>query len=161
MFANAIAINQFQLALFDRAVADISPETLFTPGAGHGHPPVWILGHLALVGEMGSQLLGGGITHREWLPLFGPGSSDRIAPRSDLDRDSLAAAIREAYRTLQQMVAAADPQLLAAPHGIQLFRGSPIDTVGCAVELLLTNHFGFHLSQLSSCRRAAGHGPLF
>ena len=161
MFANAIAINQFQLGLFDRVVADIAPETLFTPSTGHGHPPVWILGHLALTGEMGSQLLGGGITHRHWLPLFGPGSSDQIAPRPDLDRELLAAAIRTAYRALHELAAAADPALLAAPHGIQLFRGTPIQTVGCAVELLLTNHFGFHLSQLSGCRRAAGHGPLF
>jgi hypothetical protein len=161
MLDNAIAINEFQLALFDRTVADVAETSLYSPGAGHGHPPVWILGHLALCAELGQQILGGGITHREWLSLFGPGSSDRVEPRAEFTREMFAAAIRDGYRELRRQAAVAETEYLGQPHGIQLFKGTPIQTVGHAVELLLTNHFGFHLSQLSSCRRAAGHPALF
>jgi hypothetical protein len=161
MLDSAVAINLFQSGLFERSIGDIPEATLFTPGAGHGHPPVWILGHLVLTGEFGCQMLGGQLVHAEWGPLFGPGSSDVIAPRADLTRDALAAALRTAYQNLRELALKASPERLAAPHGIDLFNGSPIRTVGDAITLLLTNHFGFHLSQLSSCRRAAGHGPLF
>jgi hypothetical protein len=42
-----------------------------------------------------------------------------------------------------------------------LFDNTPIETFGHCVTLMLTSHFGFHLAQLSSCRRTAGHPPLF
>lgn len=161
MLESAIAINQFQLGLFNRLIGDIPEDTLFSPSAGHGHPPVWILGHLALVGELGAQMLGGAVVHPEWLPLFGPGSSDRVSPQPDLTRAGLAAALNTAYGEVQQRAAAAPAERLAQPHGIDLFRGTPIQTVEHAITLLLTNHFGFHLAQLSSCRRAAGHAYVF
>jgi hypothetical protein len=44
---------------------------------------------------------------------------------------------------------------------VEIFRGTPIQTVEDAITALLTNHFGFHLAQLSSCRRAAGYPALF
>lgn len=161
MLDAAIAINQFQLGLLQRLLPDISEEGLFVPAAGHGHPPVWILGHLALVGELGSRMLGGRILHPEWLPLFGPGSSDRLAPSAGLNKSGLAAALTSAYSDVQSRAATATVERLAQPHGLDLFRGTPIQTVEHAITLLLTNHFGFHLAQLSSCRREAGHRYVF
>lgn len=161
MFENEIAVNEFQLSQFARVVADLDEGTLFQPGLGHGHPPVWILGHLAITGEMGLMLLGDKIQHRAWLPLFGPGSSDDVPQREELTLATLRQLIPETYRELRHLAAAADPAAMQQPHGIKLFENSPIQTVGHSVTLLLTNHFGFHLSQLSSCRRAAGHKALF
>ena len=79
MFDNEIVINDFQLRMLARIAADIPEAQLFQPGAGHGHPPAWILGHLAICGEIGQKFLGGKVVHPRWLVLFGPGSSDRIA----------------------------------------------------------------------------------
>ena len=161
MFENEIAINQLQLKQFAAVVADLHEESLYTRGAGHGHPPVWILGHLAIVGEMGQTFLGGSLTHPTWAPLFGPGSSGEVQPDESLTRETLITSLNQAYETLQSLAAEAKPEDVAGPHGIELFDGSPIQTVSHAIALLLTNHFAFHLAQLSSCRRDRGLGHIF
>ncbi|MDX1964699.1 MAG: hypothetical protein SFX18_16235 [Pirellulales bacterium] len=161
MFANEIAVNQFQLGLFHKILADLPREKFFVPGAGHGHPPVWIMGHLALVAEFGHKMLGGDFLHPEWLPLFGPGSGNDVPRDFPLDQTDLGDVLVHSYLKLQEMASTANSQLTSLPTDIALFAGTPIITVGHCVTLLLTNHFGFHLAQLSSCRREAGLGPLF
>lgn len=54
-----------------------------------------------------------------------------------------------------------DESLLNRPHGSPSLTGTPIVSIADMIAMLLTNHFAFHLSQLSSCRRSAGHAPLF
>lgn len=162
MLTSAVAINQFQLAGFQKIAADIPDASLYQPGAGHAHPPVWVMGHLALTGEMGGQFFGGSVKHPEWMPLFAPGSSGEVSPDTAITKQTLIDAVTSAYTQLQKFALDnATPELLSQPHGIDLFDGSPIKTIGDAVTLLLTNHFGFHLAQLSSCRREAGFAPLF
>ncbi len=161
MLDSAIAINEFQLAGFETIVADLDEQALFTPGLGHGHPPAWIMGHLAVAGESGQRILGGVITHADWGPLFGPGSTDQVAPQESLTKAVLSAAVVDAYRGLRELAARATPESLLEPIRFPLFSETPIKTKSDCVTLLLTNHFGFHLAQLSSCRRTAGHAPLF
>lgn len=38
MFANAIALNEFQLGLFEKMIPDFDEATLFQPAAGTGTP---------------------------------------------------------------------------------------------------------------------------
>ena len=161
MYENEIAINELLLNQFAATMADLPEDCLFTPGKGHGHPPVWILGHLAIVGEMGQTFLGSSLTHPKWIRRFGPGSSDEIQPDAALTREALIAANTSAYETLRALASKAKPEDVAKPHGIELFDGSPIQTASHAISLLLTNHFGFHLAQLSSCRRERGEVALF
>ena len=161
MFESDVAVNEWQLRQFDNIINDLSDETLFEPGAGHGHPPVWILGHLSIVGEQGQRMLGGSIAHVEWMRRFGPGSSDKIANDAALNRTLFRSLVPETYRKLGSMAKGAAPEVITRPHGIELFAKSSLKTVGDLVTLLLTSHFGFHLAQLSSCRRSSGHGPLF
>ncbi len=161
MFETEIALNKLQFGLFSRIYDDLPEDRMFRPGSGHGHSPAWIVGHLAVVGEFGQQLLGGSVTHPEWGPLFGPGSSGHVDPAPGLGKAELGEAIQTAYAGLRDMCLAADPARLEAPHGIALFAGTPLVTVRHAVALILTNHFGFHLAQLSSCRRETGRPPLF
>lgn len=158
---HAIAINEFLMWQFNNTIKDIDDATMYQPGLGHGHLPTWILGHLVVAGEMGHKLLGGAVNHPEWVKLFGTGSSDTIAPNDFFARNKLCSIIAETYNGLRILAAAADSSILSKPHGFQPFEGSPIKSTGDFVALLLSNHFGFHLAQLSSCRRAAGHGPLF
>ncbi len=161
MFENEIAINETQLGLFAKIANDVPEETLYRPSEGHGHPPIWILGHLAIVGEIGQRMLGGSISHPEWIPLFGLGSSDIISQNDAFSMNSLTTIVTENYRARRDLAAAADEKSISRLHGVELFARTPIKTVGNLVALIMTNHFGFHLSQLSSCRRSAGHGPLF
>ena len=45
---------------------------------------------------------------------------------------------------------------MRAPHAVKVLEGTPIETLGQCISHLLTSHFGFHLSQLSSCRPRGG-----
>ncbi len=161
MFDNEIAANEFSLDLFSRIAADLPEAQMFQPAAGHGHPPVWVLGHLAICAELGQKLLGGRLTHPRWLVLFGPGSSDQVADDGTLKLDELVQANVSGYAKLREMATLADPQQMVQPHGAEILKGTAIQTVGQLVTHLLTSHFAFHHSQLSSCRRASGHKALF
>jgi hypothetical protein len=166
MFGSAIAINLFQSNLLTRIASDIDDSILYEPAAGHGHTPIWIMGHLAITGELGQRLLGGRMSHPNWLRLFGPGSTDDPALLLDDGRrfaaSDLLKTIEEAYAELRRLASEFDDNEVGnKPHGIDLFADTPITTVADAVTLLLTNHFGFHLSQLSTIRRAQGHSALF
>ena len=161
MFESEIAVNENLLIQFGKIVSDIREETLFTPSAGHGHSPVWLLGHLAIVGEAGQRMLGGKITHIEWLRLFGPGSVDNIPFDPALTKSALVNAVTENYRQLRSLALVADETNVSRPHGVSVLEGTPIVTVKHCITHLLTSHFAFHLSQLSSCRRAAGYPALF
>lgn len=161
MFENELAVNEALIRQFAKTADDVPEELLFHPCVGHGHPPVWIFGHLAIIAEMGQSLIGGTVTHPAWIPMFGPKSSDIVASSDDLTKASLRTAVKENYRNLRSLAATVDPSIVSQPHSVELLLGSPVKTIGHVVSLILTSHFGFHLGQLSSCRRTAGFGPLF
>ena len=161
MFENEITLNQFLLEQLATIMADLPEDCLFTRGSGHGHPPVWILGHLGIVGEMGQTFLGGSVSHPEWVPLFGPGSSNEVQPDASLTREALIAANTSAYETLRTLAANADAAAMAQPHPVELLHGTAIETNGQLLAHILTSHIGFHLAQLSSCRRERGIAALF
>ncbi len=161
MFESEIAVNENLLNQFAKIVADIPDDSLFESSVGHGHSPVWLLGHLAIVGEAGQRMVGGRIIHTEWLRLFGPGSTDNIPVDATLTKSALTTAVVDAYRRLRELAFATDEANVARPHGVSVLAGTPIVTVKHCLTHLLTSHFGFHLAQLSSCRRAAGFAHLF
>ncbi len=154
LFANEVAISNYQLNLFDRILQDLPESCLYQHQPGHGHSPIWLLGHLAICADFGLSILGLPGPHPEWIPLFGPGSKDEFAPRTDWSKVVFQQAIRSGYQQLHMAISQAKPEQLAIQHQIPFFQGTPIETIGQTLSLLLTNHFGFHLSQLSSCRRS-------
>ncbi len=159
-FENEIAILEFQLGSFEKIVADLPATGIYEASPGHGHSPAWILGHLAIVGEKGLMLVGGDVTHRDWANMFGPGT-DGVGSVGGPGRDELIDAVRMAYRDLIEMAREANPERLAKPNPVALFEGTLIKTVGNLVASMMTNHFAFHLAQLSSCRRMLGFEKLF
>jgi hypothetical protein len=160
MFDREIKFNQFLLGYFDKVVADIPADRIAERGSGGGHPPVWVLGHLAIVAEMGQTLLGGRLDHREWVPLFGPRSSDEVPNAERFSKVELVELVRTGYPKLRELMQATPSDVLNRPHGVEVLHGTPIETVADAEVHLLTTHFAFHLAQLSGWRRAAGNGPL-
>ena len=160
MFDRDLKFNQFLLNYFDKVVADIPADRIAERSGGTGHPPLWVLGHLAIVAEMGQMILGGEMQHPEWVPVFGPGSSDDVENPSNYNKDELVQLVRSEYPKLATMLPAAPAERLDAPHGIELLEGTLIETVADIQVHLLTTHFAFHLAQLSGWRRAEGNGPL-
>lgn len=161
MFENEIAINEFLIRQLEIIAKDIPDDDLFPPSVGHGHSPIWILGHLAISGEMGHRLLGGSIAHPEWLRLFGPGSAGTVSSDVQLTKQGLVSTIIETYERFRELALAADAKVATTPHSVNLFTGTSIKTVAHCITHLLTSHFSFHLAQLSSCRRVAGYGAIF
>jgi hypothetical protein len=161
MFEREITLNEFLLGGLDKLAADVSAETLFDPSPGHGHSPAWIIGHLAIAGEMGLRILGGELVHPQWAPIFGPGSAGVCERADGLDKETLLNGVRSAYKSLRAEAASAQLDAMSRSHSLDLLKGTPIRTFGDLVAHLLTTHFAFHLSQLSSCRRSAGFKFLF
>lgn len=162
MFEREIKLNQFELDYFDKVVADIPGERFAEPGVAGGHPPVWIVGHLAVVGEMSLQLATGKpAEHPDWLPLFGPGSSDVVPQPERFAKDDLVAAVTSSYTALHRVLPQLSPEFANQPHPLPILKGTPIETNADLLAHALTSHFALHLGQLSGWRRAAGHGPLF
>ncbi len=161
MFEREIALNQFLLAGLRKISADIPQERMYDRAPGNGHPPVWLWGHLAITGEFGLRYVGIPVAHRDWLRVFGPGSSDDVQPDAGYSKAGFLQLIEETYPRLQELVRQADPELLAKPHGAAILSGTPIQTVGDILAHLLTSHFSFHQAQLSGWRRAAGLAHLF
>lgn len=160
MFDRDIKLNQFFLAYFEEVIADIPANRITERAPGNGHPPVWVLGHLAIVGEMGQVPLGGQLQHPEWAPLFSPGSSDEVPGADQFAKDDLVQVIHTAYPKLGELLKNAPSEVLDQPHTVELLKGSSIETVADLEVHVLTTHFAFHLAQLSGWRRAAGLGPL-
>lgn len=160
MFERDIKLNRFLLDYFDKIVADIPADRIAEPTPGGGHPPLWVLGHLAIVGEMGQAMLGGRLRHPEWVELFGPRSSEQVSEPTRFSKDEFVEGIRSDYPKLRAMLSAAPKAALEQPHGVDVLEGSLIETMADIQVHVLTTHFSFHLAQLSAWRRAAGKGPL-
>lgn len=161
MFENEITICRFLRNGLDQTIVDIPDDQIYERAPGNGHPPVWILGHLAICGELGEKFCGGDVSNPRWLPLFGPGSSDEIEDKGRYSKSEFVDAIHSSYDRFATMAAKMPAETLANPHGIELLSGTPIATVGDLISHLFSSHFGFHLAQLSAWRRAAGHTALY
>jgi len=160
VFDTEVTLFRFLKNAFDATVADIPDDRIFERAPGGGHPPAWILGHLAICGELGEKLCGGDLQHPRWLVLFGPGSSDDITT-GDYSVGEFSQMITDSYERFIGLAQQADAAHLSLPHGVELLDGSPVATIHDLVAHLLSTHFSFHLAQLSGWRRAAGHPHLF
>ena len=161
MYEQETTLNQFVMDSFSKVMADIPADRMNERPAGNGHPPLWVLGHLAICVELGHLMLGTPIKTTEWMPVFGPGSSDEIQNPDNYDAADLITKVKEGYAGFCEAAASADAEALAAPNGVDLLEGSVLVTRGDLVSHLLTTHFSFHVAQLSAWRRAAGHAHLF
>ena len=161
MFEREITLYAFNLAHLQRVAADLAEDSLDEQPAPGLKPPRWVLGHLAIATDLGLRCLGvAEYCPREWHEAFGPGSP-LGAPGPRPSKAELVAAIEAGHGYLTAALPNADPEHLAGRHKVAILRSTPLVTWGDVVGHLMTNHAAFHISQLSACRRQAGHAPLF
>lgn len=161
MLTTERSINAFFRSTIHQLMKDIPSERMNERPAGNGHPPLWILGHLAICAEFGEAILGKQMQHADWVPVFGPGSSDDVKNPEAYSADEFIAVIDQAYPRLMDLIDETPADVLGADHPIELLQGGALVTVADVQAHLLTSHFAFHTAQLSGWRRAAGFGPLF
>ncbi len=161
MFEREITLYAFNLAHLQRVAADLADDLLDEQPAPGLKPARWVLGHLAIATDLGLRCLGQA-EHcpREWHEAFGPGSPLDAQGRQP-SKAELVAGIEAGHGYVIAALPNADPEHLASRHKIAILRATPLVTWGDVVAHLMTNHAAFHISQLSACRRQAGHAPLF
>lgn len=161
MLTTERSINAFFRSTIHQLLKDIPVERINERPVGNGHPPLWILGHLAICAEFGEALLGKQMQHAQWVPVFGPGSPDDVQNPDSYSTDEFLEVIDQAYPRLMDLIDETSAEVLNADHEVELLKGGALVSVADIQAHLLTSHFAFHTAQLSCWRRAAGFGPLF
>lgn len=158
MLETEIKLYAFALGYGRLLLADIDDARLAEQPAPGMNSPAWVIGHLALVADMGVGLLGGTPTlSDDWRGRHGPGSvpnADRAAYPS---KSVLVEAWEQGHHRLTQAARNAAPERLQAPHGLPIAFLSALPSVGDLLAHILTTHEAAHLGQLSAWRRVLGY----
>ncbi|MCI0358463.1 MAG: DinB family protein [Planctomycetaceae bacterium] len=162
MFEHTAQVAKQQLRLLTMLVKDIDDAHYTQPIGGAKNPPAFILCHLCVSTDFLLSRLGKPTyCPANWRENFGPTCSpEKVAipypPKAEvmaiLERALLAACAASAEVT---------PEFAAKPHGIPFLAGSPVETNGDFITLLLASHPAFHAGQLSVMRRQLGFAHLF
>ena len=152
--------------------ADIPEDRLADRPHPGMNPPVWLLGHVAVVGNFALSLLDGlGIDAPDgeagpvdlpgWREHFGVGTeplvyADGFAPPTG---DELRAAVARTHARFLAATAHVTPEMLTEPLPIERL-AARFPTHGDILTHLLTSHDAVHWGQLSAWRRAAGLGAI-
>ena len=163
MFDSHRVLYRMLLNYGERLTADLTDDHLAQVPAGNLTPPVWLLGHVAIVGPYALGLLGredlADYVPQSWAENFGPGTTplryaEGFTPPS---LGELRATIRTGHERVEGALDAADFEAL------NLHEPNPIDFLVASFPTkrdllahLLTTHDAIHLGQLSAWRRAAG-----
>jgi len=116
---------------------------------------------LRIASELGSKMLGAEpACGDDWFAAYGPGSQpgDENAPAFTVA--GVLADIEEGYSRLLDLTKAASQELLDSNHGFSPLEPALVSK-GDLMSHLLTTHITYHTAQLSACRQAKGHAPVF
>ncbi|NNJ26859.1 DinB family protein [Alienimonas chondri] len=147
----------------ENLAADIPEDRLAEQPQPGMNPPVWLLGHVAVVGNFALSLLDGlgidapAVDLPGWRENFGIGSrplvyADDFSPPSG---DELRAAVKDTHARYLAASAHLTPEMLAKPLPIERL-AVRFPTYGDMLTHLLTTHDAVHWGQLSAWRRAVG-----
>ena len=138
-------------------LADINADNGYKLICENSVSPAWILGHLALVANMGLALSGGTpkVDIEAWKPLFGGGSTPTADASAYPAWDELLAAWNQVHTEVADELAQAQPGPLAEPNPMESMREA-LPTVGDLICFMVTGHEGMHLGQLGTWRRTQG-----
>lgn len=161
MLEQAVTVYQFMLGMAKTLATDIDDNHMLTPPFAGANCPTWILGHLAVVSDYAGKLLGLELRcPREWHQAFGPGSKPGSVPQSVPSKQVLLEALETGHQRVIEALEKVTSEQLAQPQPFEMLKPLPLKTVGDVLVHMMTSHEGFHLAQLSACRRKLGKPPL-
>lgn len=161
MLEQAVTVYGFTLMMAKTLAADIDADHLLTPPFAGANSPLWILGHLAVVTDYAGKLFGlERQCPREWHVMFGPGSKPGNLQEPLPTKEELLSALERGHQRVVSAIEKVTPEQLAEPQPYELLKALPLPTVGDVLVHMMTSHEGFHLAQLSACRRKLGQPPL-
>lgn len=162
MFESVAKVARQQLRLIHSLAKDLDDAHYTQPIGGATNPPAFILCHLcvsvdALLTRMGQP------AHcpAGWRENFGPSCSPDKVSIPYPPKAEVLALLENLMLAACAAALEATPEFAAQPHGIPFLAGSPVETNGDLITLLLASHPAFHAGQLSVMRRQLGFAPLF
>ena len=162
MFEREMRLNGLMHAYLLRLLADFDDAQLAIPIAPGGNPPAWILAHLAVANDYALRMLGESrLAPAQWHKRFARGQAPNEADGPVPSKAELLETLEEGRRKLAIAAPKADATRMNERQTVDIFQGTPIETVGDVVAHLLTTHLALHLGQLSAWRRTQGNAPLF
>ena len=149
--------TEYGLDLAERVPADRFAERPGGPGGGL-NPPVWLLGHVAVVGNFALTVADAEpVDLPGWRENFGKDSEPLVytAGFTPPTGDALRAAVRDTHDRVLEATATLDAAFLNQPVGLDRL-ADRFPKKGDLLTHLLTTHDAVHWGQLSAWRRAAG-----
>ncbi len=123
--------------------------------AGTSKNPAWIIGHLAVAGDLMGSLAGGEMKYAHWHELYSPGKEPKPDRSIYPKKDELMDALAERHGALSARVAGLTDADFRAELPMEAYR-SFFPTLGDAAIYMMAAHEMYHLGQLSIWRNAAG-----
>lgn len=161
MFESETTLVAFAIGYLKTIAADLKDDDLTTLTESTGKTPQWILGHLRIAAELGSKLLGADPDCGEdWFAAYGPGSQPGDANAPTFTVAEVLADIEKGYSRLLELTKNSPQELLDTKHGFTPLEPA-LSSKRDLMSHLLTTHITYHLAQLSACRQAKGHAPVF
>jgi hypothetical protein len=153
MSAINMTLFRFVLGLTHKVVEGIEEEQMRTQPAAGINPPIWILGHLAVVLDMGLATAGlTPICPAAWGKAFGPNSRLDSIPHGIATKAQIMQKISEAGELLLAKVPQMTEAELAKLRPGQLFE-KELPSVRDLLENLMFTHHMLHVGQLTVWRR--------
>ena len=157
MFDRELRLYGLMYGLLQNLLKDIDEIRFHHPLCEGGNSPAWILSHLAVVNDYCLKNFGEQrIAPAEWHKRFRPGALPKNDPAPLPSKAEVMEVLEKGRRRIFETAANVDPEKMDQPHTADIFKDSPVKTVGDVVAHLLTTHFAFHIGQISSWRRLEG-----
>jgi len=162
MFENAAHVARQQLRLLGMLANDIDDARYAQPISGAKNPPAFILCHLCVSFDFLLTRLGKPTQcPANWRENFGPTCTPEKVAIPYPPKGEVLALLERLVHAACAAAVEVKPEFAAQPHGIPFLAGSPVQTNGDFITLLLASHPAFHAGQLSLMRRQLGFAPLF
>ncbi len=162
MFERELRLNGLMNGYLSRLLQDLDDAQLSVPIASGGNPPAWILAHLIVANDYALRMLGEPrIAPAEWHKRFGRGVSPKDDQSPLPSKAELLQKLAEGRQHLVAAVVKADPARMSERQNIEIFKDTPVETIGDVMAHLMTTHLAGHLGQISAWRRVQGRAPLF
>ena len=161
IFESETTLVNFAIGYLKTIANDLNDDDLTTLTESTGKTPQWILGHLRIASELGSKMLGEEPgCDDQWFAAYGPGSQPGDANAPAFTVADVIVDLEKGYSRLLELTKNAPTELLDQKHGFEPLEPA-ISTKRELMSHLLTTHITYHLAQLSACRQAKGHSPVF
>ena len=157
-----IQVYQFLQSYGESLLAELATDRTLTRMSDTGHHPMWLMGHLAFVGQRMVAAFGGepAVDLEDYGRRFGIGSELSDNPDDYPTWNQVLGVWRDAHRQLPELAPSLTDEQLAEPNENPRM-SEALPTKADFYAFVLTGHEAMHLGQLSAWRRSQGLPRLF